>query len=192
MKKNASRNLKFSSEENMNPEKIEKLKFLQNNRSFLGREFLTWLWFALETRNHIVDVPGYEPFKLYVDDKLVLSSASGAVREHSLKGGTPASASEAKTALRSGKLVTEGKFILRLGEKQWTFSMKADDLSVRGLRLPPVTEQEAESYMRSRIVNTETLNDVITHLYKSFLKTRLSRGFRRADSELTKWAMEGI
>lgn len=176
----------------MTPEKIEKLKFLQNNRSFLGREFLTWLWFALETRNHIVDVPGYDAFKLYVDDKLVLSSASGAVREHALKGGTPATAAEAKAALRAGKLVTECKFILRLGEKQWTWSMKADDLTIRGLRLPAVTEQEAESYMRSRIANTETLNEVITHLYKTFLQTRLSKGFRRADSELTKWAMEGV
>lgn len=172
----------------MNPEKIEKLKFLQTNRSFLGREYLTWLWFALETRNHIVDVPGYQPFKLYVDDKLVLSSASGCVREHSLKGGTPATADEAKSALRAGKLVTECKFILKQGEKQWTWSMKADDLALRGLRLPNVTTEEAESYMRSRINNTETLNDVLTHLYQTFLATRLSRGFKRADSELTKWA----
>ena len=176
----------------MNPEKIEKLKFLQTNRSFLGREYLTWLWFASESRNHIVDVPGYDPFNRYVDDKLVLSSARGSVREHALKGGTPATALEAKSALRSGKLVTEGKFILRQGEKQWTWNMKADDLSIRALRLPPVSSEEAETYMKSRLQSTEILNDVLTHLFKSFLKIRLSKAFRKADSDLTQWACEGI
>ncbi len=172
----------------MNPEKLEKLKFLQNNRPFLGREYLTWLWFAMESSNHIIDVPGYEPFHLYVNDKLVLSSPGGSVREHSLKGGTPAYASEAKTALRSGKLVSEVNFVMKQDNKRWTWSQKADDLFLRNLRLPPVESEDPENYLQNRLENTDAVLSVCDHLFDRFLQLRLGKGFSKEMVELTHWA----
>lgn len=172
----------------MKPENLEKLKFLQNNRPFLGREYLTWLWYTSEMRNHIIDVPGYEPFTLYVNDKLVLSSAGGAVREHALKGGTPAYARESKAALRDGKLVSEANFILKQENRMWTWSMKADDLSFRSLRLPAVENTDAGAYFQTRIDATETLIDVHNHLFRHFLSARLSGQFKKETAGLSEWA----
>jgi hypothetical protein len=172
----------------MNPEKIEKLKFLQTNRSFLGREFLTWLWYWLETRNHVVDLPGQDPFHLYIDDKIVLSSASGPVREHSMRGGTPAIATEAKTALRAGKLVTEASFIMKQSNLQWTWSLKSDDFCLRNIKLPLVSAEEADSYLHRRLSHLDLLTELQSHLYATFLKLRFSRGFRQISNDMAHWA----
>lgn len=173
----------------MNPDKHEKLKFLQQNRAFLGREYLTWLWYKVDSCNHVIDLEGYEPFHLYFNDKMVLSSANGAVREHSLKGGTPAYASEAKRALRKGKLVSEANFIMKQGNKKlWTWSMKADDLSFRAMKLPPVEAEEAGDYLLSRIEATQVLVDVHHHLYREFLKLRLSQAFHGEADKMIAWS----
>jgi hypothetical protein len=165
----------------------EGLRFLQSNRTFLGREFLTWLWYVTETNNHEVDVPGHGKFQLYVDDKLVLTATSGAAHENILKGGTPAYAAEAKQALLSGKLVAEAKFILQADDKQWMWSMKAEDLSLRGLRIPSVTEPDAASHMSRRLAHIQTLSDVIDHLFKAYMGIRITPQFEDEVKRMSSW-----
>jgi hypothetical protein len=164
------------------------LRFLQTNRSFLGREFLTWLWFVSETEKHKVTIPDLGEFLLYVDDRIVLSSSGGSVHENVLKGGTPAYAYESQTALRSGKLVDEAKFILQTEDRQWMWTMKAEDLSIRGVRLPSVLEGNAAAHMLERIALTRTLVDVLDHLFQRFMGIRLSEGgFQNELGLVSEW-----
>jgi hypothetical protein len=174
----------------MKPETLERIKFLQNNRTFLGREFLTWLWYWLESRNNVVDVPGERSCYLYINDKIVLSSASGPVREHSMKGGTPAMAMEAKQAVLGGKLVTEANFLMKQDKAQWTWSMKSDDLVLRNVRLPAVAAEEAERYLGARLAHIETLKDLNNHLFQQFCALRFSKGFRTVHNQITTWAAD--
>ncbi|BBH51868.1 hypothetical protein [Fluviispira sanaruensis] len=165
----------------------EGLSFLQTNRAFLGREFLTWLWFKSETQNHKIMLKNYENFHLYIDDKLVLSSSSGSVRENSLKGGTPAYAYEAGSALGSGKLVHEAKFILQDSERQWCFSILGEDLSLRAIRLPAVSEADSRAHISQRIIYMQLLTDLIDELYKEYLQLRLSVQFQEELSNIRIW-----
>ena len=77
-------------------ENYQRLKFIEKNKAFLGKEFLTWLWFKSEIRNHKFSFKDLGSFILYIDDSLKLGGGSGFVREHSLKGGTPAYSLESK------------------------------------------------------------------------------------------------
>ena len=174
----------------MNPATLERIKFLQTNRSFLGREYMTWLWYWLETRNNIVDLSDKSTFHLYFNDRIVLSSASGAVREHALKGGTPATAREAKQAVANGKLVTEASFLLKQDKLQWTWSMKSDDLIFRSIRLPAVAADEADAYLAARLRHIDTLKRVKEELFQSFFNLRFSSGFKSVHRELASWAAE--
>jgi recombination associated protein RdgC len=174
----------------MTPQTLEKLKFLQSNRIFLGREFLTWLWYWLDARNHTIDLQKGGAFQLYINDKIVLSSASGPVREHAMKGGTPSSALEARQALRSGKLVTEATFLMKQGKQQWTWSMKSDDMIFRNVRLPSVVTDEADSYLATRLRHIETLKSIKSELFKTFTKQRFSKEFRSVQKDMTTWAAD--
>ncbi|KAB8030644.1 hypothetical protein [Fluviispira multicolorata] len=165
----------------------EGLCFLQTNRAFLGREFLTWLWFKSETQNHKIAIKQFESFHLYIDDRIVLSSSSGSVRENSLKGGTPAYAYEAGSALGSGKLVHEAKFILQDSERQWSFSILGEDLSLRTIRLPSVSEADSKAHISQRILYTQVLTDLIDELYKEYMKLRVSKNFSEELSNIRLW-----
>jgi hypothetical protein len=163
------------------------LRFLQTNKTYLGREFLTWLWFLSDSQKHEVDIPGHGRFKLTLDDKLVLSSSGGSVHENSLKGPTPAYAAEARTALLSGKLVHEAKFILQNEDKQWMWTMKAEDLAPRSVKLPPVAEADAESHMGRRIEHMQLLTEVIDHLFKDYMSRRLTKQFADEMVRMSEW-----
>lgn len=166
---------------------VEGLRFLQRNRAFLGREFLTWLWFRTESQKHNIEIPGHGKFKLYLDDKLVLSATSGSVFESALKGGTPGHADEAHLALKNGKMVHEAKFILQDGKRQWSWSMKSDDLSLRAVRLPPVVDPEPGAFIAQRMMFTQTLIDVVDTLFKKYMNLRLSNQFSNETQAMTNW-----
>ncbi len=165
----------------------DELRFLQTNRAFLGREFLTWLWFKSETQNHKLTIGKYGVFHLYIDDKIVLSSTSGSVRENSLKGGTPAYAFEAGSALGTGKLVNEAKFILQDSERQWSFSLLADDLSLRTVRLPTISEADSHAHINQRIAHSQLLSNLIDELFKSFMELRISEQFYEELTKIREW-----
>lgn len=166
---------------------LEALRFLETNRTFLGREFLTWLWFVSETQHHKVKVEGLGEFMLYVDDKIVLNAAGGSVHENILKGGTPAYATEAQTALLNGKLVHEAKFILQKDDQEWLWAMKADDLALRGVRLPNVAEGDAETHMSRRFEFMEMLTSVVDTLFREYISIRLSNRFKSEAENLALW-----
>ena len=165
----------------------ESLRFLQANRTFLGREFLTWLWFVTESQNHIVDLKELGKFRLFLDDKLVLSSSSGSAHESVLKGGTPAYATEAHCSLLAGKLLHEGKFVLQDGERIWTWSMRADDLALRNVRLPSLSESEAGSHISGRLTLLQLLTEVVDTLYKDFMKIRTTAQFKEELKLIAIW-----
>lgn len=166
---------------------LESLRYLQTNQSFLGREFLTWLWYYTEAGQHEVNLGELGIYKLFVDDRLVLTSSSGSAHEQSLKGGTPAYAAEALVALQQGKLVQEAKFILQDKEQQWMWTMRAEDLALRGVRLPSVQAPDASTHMQSRISNTQLLLDVVESLFKMYLDLRLSNQFSDELRRIQNW-----
>lgn len=165
----------------------DEIRFLQTNRAFLGREFLTWLWFKSETQNHKLTIGNYGTFHLYIDDKIVLSSTSGSVRENSLKGGTPAYAFEAGSALGTGKLVHEAKFILQDAERQWSFSILGEDLSLRNVRLPSISEADSQAHITQRISSSTLLTNIIDELFKNFMDLRISDHFHNELTNIREW-----
>lgn len=166
---------------------LESLRYLQTNQAFLGREFLTWLWYYTESGRHEIDLKELGIYKLYVDDRLVLSSTAGSAHEQALKGGTPAYAAEALVALQAGKLVQEAKFILQDKERQWMWTMRADDLALRSVRLPTVQAPDASTHMQARIANTQLLVDVVETLFKMYLDLRMSDKFAKEAEKIRDW-----
>lgn len=180
-------------EVNMIQESIhDELKFLQTNRNFLGREFLTWLWFKSETQNHKIKVKDLGEFQLFIDNKIILSSASGSVRENSLKGNSPAYAKEASAALSAGKMLSEAKFILQNQELHWSFAISAEDLSLRSVRLPNVTKESSKEHFGQRIVYGRMLSDIIDTLYKEYMDLRLTTAFKQEVTLIEEWLVAKV
>jgi len=155
-------------------ETLKSLKHLEGNKSFIGREFLNWLWFYIETHNNIITIPKIGLIKLFIEDRILLVSASGSVREQCLKGTAPAYSEEAHIGLMSGKSLAECKFLLTIGSKSWNWMLKAEDLSLCSIKLPTYQSEQSNDPIAHRIDSLDTLVILHEFLYESFMTFRLS------------------
>lgn len=150
--------------------------------AFLGPEFLTWLWYESEQREGVFDLGGeLGEIELWFDDKLVVSSPSVNAQENFFKGGHPTTSLEARTALRLGKLASQAAIRIVRGGQEWSFTLKAHDLSVAGVKLPAVLSKEDDDRFYERMLLLEQLDGMLKGLYGRFLKRRVSRDWGEED-----------
>ena len=67
------------------------------------------------------------------------------------------------------------------------WNMRADDLSLRSVRLPTVQAPDASTHMQARIANTQLLVDVVETLFKMYLEMRMSKGFEKELERIRDW-----
>ncbi len=104
-------------------------------RRFVGREFLLWLWFESELFEGTLRTEEHGSFGFWIERQFVLSTGKEATR---IKGSQPASGREAKESLRRGKLPESAGFHLVVGSEESSFTLKAEQLGISGLKLPAV------------------------------------------------------
>jgi hypothetical protein len=163
---------------------VESLTNMSKAKAFLGREFLTWLWYMAETNEERLQAPGRVTgtldFDIWVDDRIVLEASSGMSHSNVMKGGDPSQSFEAAAALTTGKTVKEMKLgvnVKNYGE--YTAVLHCDELNPRSLKLPkPDAEGGApvgadELPIVWRLKHTEVFLAVLDGLFARFLNLRV-------------------
>ncbi len=181
-------------------EHVESLSRLSEAKGFLGREFLTWLWFLAETGDgRLVLKDSWEDrdleLDLWVDDRLVLeNSASTDVQESVMKGGDPSQTEEAAAALRSGKSVKEMRLGVNItGVGEYSAILNSVDLSPRSLKLPEPDSSENitdsdETRTMQRMQYTDTFLTVIDGLFKMYMNDRVDDDWKKnGHSKISSW-----
>jgi len=167
---------------------VESLTTAAKAKTFLGREFLGWLWYSAEKNADGFDLLiGDESLKvsLWVEDRLVLEGSIPMTHSSTLKGGDPAHSREAAEALGSGKTVKElrvGMEIDGVGPYSVTLScdgINQNGLSPKSLALPVDTDEGGESEdidrpLEQRLFHIERFNHVLDGLFKVFIEQRAS------------------
>lgn len=178
-----------------NPEMIANLLTMSKAKGFLGREFLTWLWYHSEISDEmdVISKDGVSiPCRIWIDDRIVMESSSAKAHIYSLRGGDPSQSIETAAALQSGKLVKQLKIGMDINEiGEFTAVLNADDLTPRSLALPPVPElqgatsedqEQKSSPLGIRVEQTEAFLKVLDGLFSQFLDERIQ----------PKWETEGV
>ncbi|MBF0440951.1 MAG: hypothetical protein HQK54_03525 [Oligoflexales bacterium] len=163
----------------------KKLTDISQAKTFLGREFLAWLWFQMETNTEPTPIIVTNPKKtlsvsFWIDDRIVLESLSNnSSLTHLIKGNNASRSLEATAALKSGKSIKEVKLgvnIDTIGE--YTAILSCKDLSPKSLKLPPFPEDLSNedtdiSKIDSRISQTEIFLQVLDCMFSTFLDLRI-------------------
>ena len=150
--------------------------------AFVGPEFLTWLWYRCEEQDGIFDLGlAGGPFEVWFDDRLTVGSNLVDAQENLFKGGHPTSSLEARSALRLGKLATEARLRFIRGAQEWSFTFKAADLSISGLKLPTVLAKEDDDRFYERMFLLEQLEASIKGLFINFMKLRIDPDWSKGE-----------
>jgi hypothetical protein len=148
-----------------------------NRYRFLGDEFLTWLWFLIETDQEAFRQADSDCFDFEVGNRIVLENRKGKSVERITIKGDDAGLEEGKLALKKGALVTELALIFKSGEHQWQFSLKGESLNLSNLKTPerphPQGAEEMEAYLLDRVQQFDKIFNFIENLYKTFIQARI-------------------
>lgn len=150
---------------------------LINSRSFVGSEFLMWLWFKAECYDGLFDTDEHGRIELAFDDQLTLEAYLAETERNMFRGGAPAYSPEAKTALREGKRVQAAKLRVIKEGREWTFRIKAESLDLSGVKIPSLLSKEEEEQFYERMYLLDELEEILEMLYAEFLKIRLSHAW---------------
>lgn len=164
--------------------------------SFLGRDFLTWLWFKSEERGGSVMVPNVGDAEVLFVRKLILESGEGPYSETVSCQGMHSNLTEGKSALRRGKKIKEARLKLALGTDETEFSFKADTFQFQTLKFPPSftmeeDEKDREGRILERISIAEKAIGLMEQLFSFFLSKRTVPAWNSDEvPRMGKWMQE--
>jgi hypothetical protein len=141
---------------------------------FLGEEFLTWLWFKIETDGGEFALPG-RVVGVAIDDLLQFAPKGDDDSEQTIRHGLPTRTAEARAGLRQGHRLAKARLLVATGTQQWSIVLDAARMGCSSTKLPEDDEEceSAEDRTACRAGNWIALHDIVAALFQAFLTVRL-------------------
>ncbi|MFH2143407.1 MAG: hypothetical protein ABIJ97_13360 [Bacteroidota bacterium] len=151
-----------------------------NKYKFLGNDFLTWVWFLIETDENLTNLLNTkETITLEVGNAIVLENKLGdkSVEKISIKG-DQAGLEEGTTALKKGAFVTQINLICKINEDEYKFTIKGESFNVSGLKTPKIDLSGKDDEMEGLVLEKAFFNfkifEVIDTLFLKYIDQRTS------------------
>ncbi len=154
-----------------------------NRYKFLGHEFLTWLWYTIESDVKTLKEVVPEISALGIGSRIVIENRTTDNMESITIRGDDAGLEEGMLALKKGALVAEMSLEMKTGEFEWRFLLKGESLDLSGLKTPETeglasrgtSEEEQDGAVLEKIYLYEKAIGLVNDLYRHFIRLRVSR-----------------
>ena len=149
-----------------------------NRYKFIGHEFLTWLWYLIETDGHRLGQADPPAIVLALGKRIVLENPRENHAEKVTIKGAYANFEAGILPLRQGSLVTELSLEAKAAEMTWEFNLKGESLSVSGMKMsttgPIESLDDVEGALLEKVYLLEKILKFIDKLFERFIKVRVS------------------
>ena len=161
-----------------------------NRYKFLGNEFLTWLWFMIETDQNRLHRYDPDLVSLNIGSRLVLENTRNNAKETITIKGEDANLEEGLLSLKKGAVVTEIHLSYKSGAQHWQFSLKGESLNLKMPETGPVeTPEDLEGAVIEKAYLMKKVIGLVNNLFSHFVKLRVSDEWRNQTvSRIRKWA----
>ncbi len=164
-------------------------------KAFLGREFLTWLWFKAEHTGGAVELPGGKVVEVVFNDRMTLDLTDVDTPQTVSIKGEFSELREGLAAIREGKKIEEARITLKIAENEYSVLIKGSWFSFGSLRTPrtaPLEEgvdEDGEAAFLEKISLIEEGIGLIDSLFNYFISARLADDWETEElSRIRKWA----
>jgi hypothetical protein len=149
-----------------------------NRYQFIGNEFLTWLWFIIDTDQAYLRKLDESFTTLYVGNRIVLENKVNDNSEIITIKGDDAGLEEGLLSLQKGAVVIEINLCYTSENQEWVFTLKGENLSFSGLKLPDTgpleSKDDVEGVVLEKAYLAEKAIQIVQTLYFAFLTIRCS------------------
>ena len=164
-------------------------------KAFLGREFLTWLWFKSERTGGRVELTGGKVVEVEFLDRMTLDLSDEDTPQTVAIKGQQSELREGLAALKEGKKIEEARIRVRAAENDFTMLLKGTWFSYGSFRTPPMlpSAEEAddegpEARFLEKAYLVEEGIEIVDKLFEHFLKLRISDEWELSElPALRKW-----
>jgi hypothetical protein len=163
-----------------------------NRYRYLGNEFLTWLWFSLDSETETVTHFIPDGFHLSMGNRTVLENrTAGGVETITIKG-DDAGLEEGMLALKKGALVTELNLCYEAEDKRWGFTVKGESMNISNLKLPETgaveTAEDLEGAVLEKVYLYEAVLSLLDILFHRFIRLRTAAKWQeQAMPSISRW-----
>ena len=165
-----------------------------NKYGFLGNEFLTWIWYLVETDQDITALSSSkDPVTFEIGNSISLENNLGDKSKEKITiKGDQAGLEEGTTALKKGAWVTDLNLICSIGEEEYKFSIKGESFNITGLKTPTIDTSSSEDEIEGLIIEKTFLImkviKVIDTLFLKFIEKRISDDWNTSDlKDIRAW-----
>jgi hypothetical protein len=166
-------------------------------KAFLGREFLTWLWFKSDQTGGQIDGADGKTVEVVFLDRMTFDLPDAVAPQTATFKGEQSELREGLACLREGKKIEEAKFSLKSGENEFVMTIKGTWFSFGGFKTPavmPSTEssdnEDPEAAFLEKVYLVEEGMDAVDSLFGQFLKLRISSDWETELAQLSLWVQE--
>ncbi len=166
-----------------------------NKYTFLGNEFLTWIWFLIEKDQDIAAImASKEPVSLEIGNSIVLENNLGDKSKEKITiKGDKAGLEEGTTALKKGALVTQLNLLCKMGEEEeYKFTIRGESFNITGLKTPSTqttkSEEELEGMVLEKAYLLLKVTGVIDTLFLKYIEQRISDDWKtKGLQQINNW-----
>ena len=162
---------------------------ITQEKSFLGQEFLTWLWWMCEDDASFT-LPDGRTVALALGERMSLAPPWGHEGSRVALAGKDHILAEAREALRQGKLVDNIRIAFVIDSEDYWTTLDAMWLTPRSVRLPATASAEeqgldSDTMVLERLALLENLTTALNSLFATFMELRIKHQYKWP--ELKTW-----
>lgn len=164
-------------------------------KAFLGREFLTWLWFKSEQSGGAVETLDGKVIEVVFNDRMTLDLTDvDSPQTVSIKGDF-SELREGLAAIREGKKIEEARISLKNADNEYSVLIKGSWFSFGSLKTPRTApledrmEEDFEGAFLEKVGLIEEGLGLIDSLFGYFISLRISGDWETTElPKIRKWA----
>ncbi|MGE0478970.1 MAG: recombination-associated protein RdgC [Phycisphaerae bacterium] len=157
--------------------------------SFLGREFLSWLWYHVDADEGPLRVSAADEVAVMIDKVVRLKCDYGLSGATVVSADGPTHLPETKAALRVGKQPTRMGLVLGGSAGEFRLTLDAARMTVSGLTLPEAPgERTARDRLEERLAGVADVANLLDALFEMFLLKRTDREWAAELRRMSAWA----
>lgn len=158
-----------------------------NDRTFFGREFLTWLWYRTDVAEGMFE-SGKDRIAAAIVKTMHLDCDFKVTGSDTVRNDGPGSTPEARAALTTGKQPTRAGLILGGRSGEYALMFDGPRFTVSSLKLPDPSEGDRHDQLRERFEQVTEVAGLLDVLFGLFLGRRASSDWADELAGMKSWA----
>ena len=159
-----------------------------HDRAFFGREFLTWLWYRVETDEGLFDLDSGASTAMTIHKLMQMDCPHGLTGKDTFRADAPGRLAEARLALRTGKMPTKLALIMANRSEETSFVIDATSWTVSGMVPPKGDPDDDASILGGRFAAMRDTARTLDLLFETFLRIRLGGAWQKELADMIAWS----